>query len=104
MSNTSFDFSDFVDFNESKANTTIDCFKEYLGKPVAVLCVRFCYRGIMKIVNEDSIVLVKARAVSTTGDCSKEEPESEEEILSPVIIMRSAIELVYQPRWCFAPL
>lgn len=104
MSNTSFDFSDFVDFNESKANTTIDCFKEYLGKPVAILCGRFNYRGIMKIVNEDSVVLTKARAISVSGACSKEEPESEEEILSPVIIMKNSIELVYQPRWCFAPL
>lgn len=99
--NNRFDESFLVDFDKSDFNDSI---KELIGKPVAVLCQRFYYRGILAKMDLNGIVLSKARAILNSGPSAGDTPVSEETIGRPVFIMRQSIELVFQPNWCFAPL
>ncbi len=78
--------------------------QQYIGQPVAVLCARFAYRGIMSMVGDDYLILAQARAVESSGASSSERPNSEDPIGSSVVISLDALELVYQPNWVFAPL
>jgi hypothetical protein len=78
--------------------------QDYIGQPVAILCARFNYRGILSKVTDDCVVLAQARAVESSGASSSEKPNSEDPIGSSVMISLNAVELVYQPNWCFAPL
>lgn len=77
---------------------------DYVGQPVAVLCARFNYRGILSKVTDDCVVLAQARAVESSGASSSDKPNSEDPIGSSVIISLNAVELVYQPNWCFSEL
>ena len=78
--------------------------KEYIGQPVAILCARFNYRGVLSRVADDCVVLAQARAVESSGASSSDKPNSEDPIGSSVIISLNAVELIYQPNWCFANL
>lgn len=78
--------------------------QQYIGQPVAVLCARFNYRGVLSKIADDCIVLAQARAVESSGASSSERPNSEDPIGSSVIISLNAVELVYQPNWVFASL
>jgi hypothetical protein len=78
--------------------------QEYIGQPVAVLCARFNYRGILSKVCDDCLVLAQARAVESSGASNSERPNSEDPIGSSVIISLNAVELIYQANWTFAPL
>lgn len=77
---------------------------EYIGQPVAILCARFNYRGILSKVTDDCVVLAQARAVESSGASSSDRPNSEDPIGSSVIISLNAVELIYQPNWVFSPL
>jgi hypothetical protein len=90
--------------NIDAGNSVSETFKNYLGQPCAVLCARFNYRGILVHVGSDHVVLAQARAVESSGVSSGASPSVEDVIGSSVVIMINAIELVYQPNWCFAPL
>ena len=81
-----------------------DVLKAYVGQPLAVLCARFNYRGVLSTVGEDFLVLAQARAVESSGASSQDRPSNEDPIGSSVVISLNAVELVYQPNWCFAPL
>ena len=81
-----------------------DVARQYLGQPVAVLCARFNYRGILSAVCQDCLVLAQARAVESSGASSQERPSNEDVIGSSIVISLNAIEIIYQPNWCFAPL
>jgi len=81
-----------------------DVAKQYLGQPVAVLCARFNYRGILSAVGQDYLVLAQARAVESSGASSQERPSNEDVIGSSIVISLGAVEIIYQPNWCFAPL
>lgn len=76
----------------------------YIGQPVAILCARFSYRGILSKITDDSIILAQARAVESSGASSSDRPNAEDPIGSSVIISLNAVELVFQPNWVFAPL
>lgn len=78
--------------------------QQYVGQPVAVLCARFAYRGILSLVGSDYLILAQARAVESSGASSADRPNSEDPIGSSVLISMDALELVYQPNWCFADL
>jgi len=78
--------------------------KDYVGQPIAVLCARFNYRGILSKITDDCIVLACAHAVESSGASNSERPNSEDPIGSSVIISLNAVELVYQPNWVFASL
>jgi predicted transcriptional regulator YheO len=89
---------------KSNASSMSSVLQDYLGKPVAVLCARFNYRGILSKVTDDCLILAQARAVESSGASSSNRPNSEDPIGSSVIISLNAVELVYQPNWVFAPL
>lgn len=89
---------------KSTGNSMSSVLQDYLGQPIAVLCARFNYRGILSKVTDDCVVLAKARAVESSGASSSDRPNSEDPIGSSVIIALNAVELVYQPNWVFAPL
>jgi len=77
---------------------------QFIGQPIAILCARFNYRGILSSVGEDHIVLAQARAVESSGASSQERPSNEDPIGSSIIISTNAIELVYFPNWIYASL
>lgn len=80
--------------------------REYLeslvGQPAAVLCARYQYRGTVSAVSDDSVVLANAFAVEVSGQSSAERAETEDEIGGSICIALGAVELIYQPNWCFA--
>ncbi len=96
--------TDLVAVEKTKATVMKDALNMYVGQPLAVLCARFNYRGILSVVGDDFLVLAQARAVESSGASSQERPSNEDPIGSSVIISLNAVELIYQPRWCMAPL
>ena len=95
---------DLVAVEKTKAMVMKDALQMYIGQPLAILCARFNYRGILSVVGEDFVVLAKARAVESSGASSQERPSNEDPIGSSVIISLNAVELIYQPAWCFSSL
>lgn len=95
---------DLVAVEKTKAESMKDVLRAYVGQPLAVLCARFNYRGVLSTVGEDFLVLAQARAVESSGASSQDRPSNEDPIGSSVVISLNAVELVYQPNWCFAPL
>jgi hypothetical protein len=95
---------ELVDVAGTKSMVMRDALAAYLGQHLAVLCARFNYRGILSAVGNDFLVLAQARAVESSGDSAQERPSNEDPIGSSVVISLNAVELVYQPNWCFAPL
>ncbi len=96
--------SSLVNPTGSPALSLSEVAQQYIGQQCAVLCARYNYRGIMSAVGSDFIILAQARAVETSGASSLEEPQTEDIITSSIVISLGAIEIIYQPRWCFAPL
>lgn len=94
-----------IETEDAKGNQYIgDQLKLYLGQPIAVLCSRFNYRGIVSSVGVDHVVLAKARAVESSGASNQELPTSEDIIGGSVVISLNAVELIYQPNWAYASL
>ena len=94
--------------NEKETSTDVrnfsDLAKQYIGQPVAVLCARYQYRGQLSQVMTDCIVLANASCVEVSGACNLERPQTEDPIGGSVTIKTDAIEILYQPNWCNAPL
>lgn len=87
---------------EVKAFPTLrESLTQFIGQPIAILCARFNYRGILSSVGEDHVVLAQARAVESSGASSQERPSNEDSIGSSIIISLNAVELVYWPNWCY---
>jgi len=87
---------------EKSTGSNMACIlQDYIGQPIAILCARFNYRGILSKVTDDCVVLAQARAVESSGASSSDTPNSEDPIGSSVIISLNAVELFYQPNWCF---
>jgi len=95
---------DRIAIEKTKAQTMKDALQAYVGQPLAILCARFNYRGILSTVGEDFVVLAQARAVESSGASSQERPSNEDPIGSSVVISLNAVELIYQPQWCFSSL
>jgi len=95
---------DLVAVEKTKAMVMKDALQMYIGQPLAILCARFNYRGILSVVGEDFVVLAKARAVESSGASSQERPSNEDNIGSSIIISLNAVEIFYQPVWAFASL
>lgn len=70
-----------------------------VGQPVAFLCARYWYRGMLVEVGDDFVVLENARAVETTGKASDSKPNVEDPIPSQLMISMMALEIVCQPAW-----
>jgi hypothetical protein len=86
------------------SDTMRDTLSQFVGQPIAILCARFNYRGILSHVAQDHVILAQARAVESSGASSQERPSNEDSIGSSVIISLNAVELVYWPNWAYANL
>jgi len=75
--------------------------EEYLNKPLAILCARYWYRGIVSRVGKDFVVLSHVRAVEVTGPAAGNTPNTEDPVPSDMIISTGAIEQACQPLWCW---
>ena len=95
---------ELVAVEKTKGSCMKEVLQDYIGQPLAILCARFNYRGILSKVTDDCVVLAQARAVESSGASNQERPSNEDAIGSSVIISLNAVELVYQPRWCMASL
>ena len=77
---------------------------ELVGQKVAVIANRYQYRGILSEVTDTRITLANSTAVESSGASSGNAPSVEDPIGGSVHIAMSAVEIVYQPNWVFAPL
>ena len=75
--------------------------KSYEGQPVAILCARYWYRGILKEIGEDHVLLTNPRAVEVTGSAQQDHPEREDIIPSDLMIRIDFMEIVCQPAWVY---
>lgn len=75
--------------------------REYVGQPIAILCARYWYRGILKEVGEDHALLTNPRAVEVTGSASQDHPEREDVIPSDLMVRLDFVEIVCQPSWVY---
>lgn len=75
--------------------------ERFLNEPVAVLCVRYKYRGIVSEVGEDFVVLSNAFAVISGDSATSETIQREDTVPSDLMISLDAIESICQPVWCF---
>ena len=97
--------SDRIDFKKvSDIHNIVDSIKKMEGKNVAVLCARYQYRGLLKYVDETHMILLDPCAVEVSGMTDRKICKDEDPIYTPLIIKMDAVEIVYQPLWCFAPL
>ena len=78
--------------------------RSLVGQKVAVICARYQYRGILSHVSYDCCIIADATCVEISGASGSERPETEDPIRGTVCIKHDAIEIMYQPHWCFAPL
>lgn len=90
--------------NSKSEGTFVTAAREYVGQNVAVIAARYQYRGILSKVYDDCLVIANALAVEVSGPASGERATTEDKIGGSVTIKNDAIEILYQPKWCFAPL
>jgi hypothetical protein len=75
--------------------------KSYLGQPIAILCARYWYRGILREVGEDHVLITNPRAVEVTGSAQADRPEREDIIPSDLMVRIDFMEIVCQPTWVY---
>ena len=77
--------------------------KEHLeslaGQHVAIKCDKYLYRGNVKKVGDDSVILEKAALVEVFGNLDGDSTEREMECPSDMLISFFKIEMVCQPSW-----
>lgn len=73
-----------------------------LGEPIAILCMRYWYRGFLVSVSTDLITLSNPFAVEQTGPAGGSTPQREDAIPCDLFINPNVIEIVIQPTWCTA--
>jgi hypothetical protein len=73
--------------------------EKYMGLPLAILCARYWYRGIVSETGRDYITLSHVRAVEVTGPASSPTPTTEDPVPSDLTISTGAIEQFCQPLW-----
>ena len=78
--------------------------KTYSNQKISVLCNRYTYRGVLSEISNDYIILSDATAVERSGASGREQPVCEDPINGTVLVMNQFIELIFQPKWCLAPL
>lgn len=85
---------------ETKTNLTmVESLRNRLGEPIAILCMRYWYRGFLTSVSESLVVLSDAYAVEQTGPASATAPQREDAIPCDVHINPNVIEIHIQPAW-----
>jgi hypothetical protein len=93
-----------MDQKEVVGNTFAEIAKKFIGQNVAVICARYHYRGVLSEANNECLVIANAHSVEVSGPSNSNQPQAEDRIGSAVVIKNDAIEILYQPQWCFAPL
>jgi hypothetical protein len=82
--------------------TLADAIREaYLDLPVAILCARYWYRGMLRVVGSDYIALSNVRAVEVTGPAATAFPQTEDPVPSDMYISLNAVEQICQPFWAW---
>ena len=74
-----------------------DYFKKLQGQIVMIIGARYNYRGIVSVVNEDSLVLTNSTAVSEMGSAQAEKPTHEDPV-GTQLVAYGAIESVNQAK------
>ena len=82
-----------------KKRSISDALAEYKDQPLAILCARYWYRGMLREIGEDFVKLSDVRAVEVTGAASSLVPQTEDQVPSDMIISVGAIEQVCQTAW-----
>lgn len=72
---------------------------QFIGQPIAMLCARFTYRGILSSVGSDHVVIAQARAVESSGASSQEQATTEDVVGGSIIITLNSVETFYWPNW-----
>lgn len=83
-------------------STMGEVLQAYVGQRVAIICARFNYMGVVSSVGSDHVILANAYAIEESGSSSGERPITADCITSSVVISLGAVEIIMQPRWCFA--
>jgi len=91
-------------FNTEAVTDFPSAAEQYKGQKCAVLCARYQYRGVLVNVNPECMVLADATAVEVSGQTNSDQPQTEDAISGAVTIKNDAVEIIYQPQWCFAAL
>ncbi len=87
-----------------EAESMAEMLKHYEGHPVCICAARYHYRGIVRKVTKDSVLLTDATQIDVTGLNSNQVPTSEDLVTSSLILSLMSIETVYQPDFCFGDL
>lgn len=72
---------------------------QYKDQPLAILCARYWYRGIVVDTGRDYVTLSHVRAVEVTGPAASAQPQTEDPVPSDMTISTGAIEQFCQPLW-----
>jgi hypothetical protein len=84
----------------TQSQSMLGMLQKKLGEPVAILCMRYWYRGFLVSASADLLVLSNAFAVEQTGPASNVAPQREDAIPCDVHINPNVIEICIQPAWC----
>lgn len=76
--------------------------KMYEGQAIAIICVRYTYRGIVSEVRHDCVTLRNCWAVEEAGPASGQKCKAEDKIPGELDISLAAIEIFFQPPWASA--
>lgn len=76
-----------------------DKLTEYINRPLAILCARYWYRGIVDEVGDDFLVLRDPRVVEVSGPATAEATVNEDVVPSEMLISFWAIEMISRPGW-----
>ena len=71
---------------------------------IAILCRRFQYRGILKAVHEDYLVLDPGMCVEISGMPNEDKPVAEVHIPEGIVLPTMGVEIIHQCKWSQAPL
>lgn len=74
-------------------------FSQYIGKYIAIWCIRYTYRGKIVEVRESHLVLHDAHAVEITGRSDGPRAKKEDCLPGELIINTDAIEMATFPTW-----
>jgi len=77
----------------------IDSLEDLVGNTYLFQCARYIYHGKVKKVTANYIQLEKAGVVYETGELGAKNPTDRQELPKGVLVMRDAIESIYQLKW-----
>jgi hypothetical protein len=73
---------------------------DLVGQPLAVVCARYCYRGILEEYDDECLILNSPHAVEVTGSATEAVPHTEDKLPGKICIKLAFIELIFEPTWC----